>query len=71
MTGPGDFNDLWADFLGRGKTMENQLRESVLWGNPGTRQKEIRAVVSRFPYLDVDRNEEVDVSTIPRPGATT
>ncbi len=37
----------------------------VLWGDPGTRQKEIRAVVSRFPYLNENRNEKVDVSTIP------
>ena len=38
---------------------------TILWGNPGTRQKEIRAIVSRFPYLDEDRNENVDLSTIP------
>ncbi len=38
----------------------------VLWGNPGTRQKEIRATVSRFPYLDKNRNQVVDVSKIPR-----
>ena len=25
---------------------------TVLWGDPGTRQKEIRATVARFPYLD-------------------
>lgn len=37
----------------------------VLWGDPGTRQKKIRAVVSRFPYLHENRNEDVDVSTIP------
>lgn len=37
----------------------------VLWGDPGARQKEIRATVSRFPYLNKDRNENVDVSTIP------
>lgn len=37
---------------------------SVLWGSPGTRQKEIRAAVARFPYLDENRNEKVDVSTI-------
>ena len=37
----------------------------VLWGDPGTRQKEIRAIVSRFPYLDKDRNEHVDVGRIP------
>ena len=38
---------------------------TLLWGNPGTRQKEIRAVVSRFPYLNENRNENVDVSKIP------
>ena len=38
----------------------------VLWGNPGTRQKEIRAKVSRFPYFDEARNEVIDVSEIPR-----
>jgi glycine cleavage system aminomethyltransferase T len=38
----------------------------VLWGNPGTRQKEIRATVARFPYLiDPVRNEKFDLSTIP------
>lgn len=37
----------------------------VLWGDPGTRQKEIRAKVARFPYFDVDRNETLDVSSIP------
>jgi glycine cleavage system aminomethyltransferase T len=38
---------------------------TVLWGDPGMRQKEIRATVSRFPYLNENRNERVDVSTIP------
>ncbi|MDO5688879.1 MAG: aminomethyl transferase family protein [Tissierellia bacterium] len=37
----------------------------VLWGDPGTRQKEIRATVSRYPYMDENRNENVDTSTIP------
>ena len=37
----------------------------VLWGDPGTRQKEIRATVSRFPYLSENRNQVVDVSKIP------
>jgi hypothetical protein len=37
----------------------------VLWGEPGTRQKKIRAVVSRFPYLNEHRNEDVDVNAIP------
>ena len=37
----------------------------VLWGDPGTRQKKIRATVSRFPYLNENRNQDVDVSKIP------
>jgi glycine cleavage system aminomethyltransferase T len=41
----------------------------VLWGDPGTRQKRIRATVSRFPYLNENRNEAVDVANIPHPGA--
>jgi glycine cleavage system aminomethyltransferase T len=44
---------------------------TVLWGDPGTRQKEIRAIVSRFPYLNEDRNESFDVNTIPYTGAGT
>jgi glycine cleavage system aminomethyltransferase T len=38
---------------------------AVLWGEPGTRQKPIRAVVSRFPYLNEGRNETIDVTSIP------
>jgi glycine cleavage system aminomethyltransferase T len=41
---------------------------TVVWGDPGTRQKHIRATVSRFPYLNENRNEVFDVSGIPRPG---
>ncbi len=37
---------------------------TVLWGDPGTRQKEIRATVARFPYLTEERNERNDVSKI-------
>jgi glycine cleavage system aminomethyltransferase T len=37
----------------------------VLWGAPGTRQKKIRASVTRWPYFDTGRNQNVDVSTIP------
>jgi glycine cleavage system aminomethyltransferase T len=37
----------------------------VLWGNPGKRQKKIRAIVSRFPYLNEGRNEIFNVETIP------
>lgn len=38
---------------------------AVLWGEPGTRQKEIRATVSRYPFLDLDRNENIDVTKLP------
>jgi glycine cleavage system aminomethyltransferase T len=38
---------------------------TVLWGEPGARQKKIRAVVARHPYLDIERNENVDVSKLP------
>ncbi len=37
----------------------------VLWGEAGRRQKQIRAAVDRFPYLNVNRNQDVDVSAIP------
>jgi glycine cleavage system aminomethyltransferase T len=38
---------------------------TVLWGDPDTRQKEIRVTVARYPYLDLERNEAIDTSTIP------
>ncbi len=37
----------------------------ILRGDPGTRQKKIRARVSRFPYLDLPRNDNFDVGAIP------
>jgi glycine cleavage system aminomethyltransferase T len=38
---------------------------TVIWGTPGTPQKEIRAKIVRFPYNTVLRNESTDVETIP------
>lgn len=38
----------------------------VVWGNPGTRQKEIRPRVARFPYYNENRNQTFDVSKVPR-----
>jgi glycine cleavage system aminomethyltransferase T len=40
----------------------------VIWGTPGTPQKEFRVEVARYPYLDPKfvRNERRDVSDIPR-----
>ena len=37
----------------------------VVWGEPGSRQKKIRVIVSRFPFLDLPRNKEIDVSCLP------
>ena len=41
---------------------------TLIWGTPGTPQKEIRVKVARFPYLSDEfiRNEDRDVSDIPR-----
>ena len=36
----------------------------VLWGEPGTKQFKIRATVSRYPYNNVMRSSEVDVSQL-------
>lgn len=38
---------------------------SVLWGNPATPQRLIRATVSRYPYLDLPKNRDIDVSKLP------
>ncbi|MCR4435447.1 MAG: aminomethyl transferase family protein [Clostridiales bacterium] len=38
---------------------------TLIWGTPGTRQKEVRVKVARFPYNDLVRNENTDVETIP------
>lgn len=38
----------------------------VVYGDPGTRQKKIRARVARFPYFIDGRNQDVDVDSIPR-----
>ena len=34
----------------------------VLWGNPGQRQKRIRATIARYPYNNVMRSDSTDVS---------
>ena len=36
----------------------------VRWGDHGGRIKDVRARVARFPYLDVGRNRDVDVSAL-------
>nr|A0A1J1EM40.1 RecName: Full=Sesamin methylene transferase; AltName: Full=Sesamin-metabolizing enzyme; AltName: Full=THF-dependent sesamin/sesamin-monocatechol methylenetransferase [Sinomonas sp. No.22]BAW03116.1 sesamin methylene transferase [Sinomonas sp. No.22] len=40
---------------------------TVLWGRPGTPQKEIRVTVGRYPYFDLEKNNAIDVASIPRP----
>lgn len=37
----------------------------VLWGDYGKRIKEVRATVVRYPYIDLPRNENYDLSTVP------
>ena len=37
----------------------------VLWGEPGTRQKKIRATVEKFPHLDMPQNRDFDIEQIP------
>lgn len=37
---------------------------TVVWGDPGKRQKEIRVKVSRFPYLKAERNKDIDVKVL-------
>lgn len=38
----------------------------VLWGEPGSRQKRIRARVARFPYMDLPFNNDIDTSRGPQ-----
>jgi len=38
----------------------------VVWGDIGGRTKNIRATVARYPYLDMVRNENYNLETIPR-----
>jgi glycine cleavage system aminomethyltransferase T len=37
----------------------------VHWGDYGKRIKEVKAIVERFPYLDLPRNKKYDLSTVP------
>ena len=37
----------------------------VQWGDHGKRVKEVRATVARFPYLDLPRNENYDLTSVP------
>lgn len=42
------------------KYAETGKELKLIWGSPGTPQKEIRVTVARFPYLDFDRNNETE-----------
>jgi len=48
------------------KHAEEGKELTLIWGTPGTPQKEIRVKVARYPYIDLIRNENRDVETIPR-----
>lgn len=37
----------------------------VIWGTPGTPQKEVRVTVARCPYIDLPNNNAIDVETVP------
>ena len=37
----------------------------VIWGNPRTNQKSINVIVSKFPYLDLPRNKDIDINQSP------
>ena len=50
-----------TDYAVEGKEVE------VLWGNPGTNQVRIKAVVSLFPYIKEGRNADYDIESIPHP----
>lgn len=39
---------------------------TVVWGTPGTPQKEIRVKVARTPYMNLENNKDIDVDSIPR-----
>lgn len=36
----------------------------ILWGEPGTNQKEIRATVERYPFFNEQRNEKLNVAAL-------
>lgn len=38
----------------------------VLWGEPGKRQMKIRAIVSKFPHLDMPQNKDYDTNNVPK-----
>jgi glycine cleavage system aminomethyltransferase T len=39
----------------------------VHWGDYGKRIKEVRTTVARYPYLDLPRNQDYDINSVPQP----
>lgn len=39
---------------------------TIVWGEPGTKQKQIRAITAPVPYLKMTANRDFDVESIPR-----
>jgi glycine cleavage system aminomethyltransferase T len=37
----------------------------ILWGDPGHPQKKVRAIVSKYPYLDLPLNMHYDIESVP------
>jgi vanillate/3-O-methylgallate O-demethylase len=59
------FSPKFRDMISLGLIKPEYAKEGteveILWGEPGTRQIRIRATVSRFPYINEGRNENIDV----------
>ena len=57
--------DMWSVGTVDAAYAEPGTELTVLWGEPCTRQKEIRVTVTKYPHLDLPLNQNIDVSTIP------
>ena len=66
----GRTTDAWyRAMVSLGVIEESYIHEgdevTVLWGDPGTRQKKVRATITRFPFNQHLRNKGFDVEQIP------
>ena len=52
-------------FIAREHAVEGK-QLTLLWGTPGSPQKEVRVTVARTPYMDLANNKDIDVNAIPR-----
>lgn len=63
------YSTAYREFLSLGciDIEASRLGEEVViqWGDHGGAIKSIRAIVARFPYLNEERNSDVDVTTVP------